>query len=50
MEIRVEQKLEWNRKSKTREMEQKGKNLRNGKGSGAWEKMEWKHRKRKYGI
>ena len=31
----------WNRKAK---------NLGNRKGSGAWEKMEQKHGKRKYGI
>ena len=49
-ENRAEQKLEWNGKSEAREMEWKGKNLGNGKGSGVWEKMEWKHRKRKYGI
>ena len=43
MEIRVEWKLEWNGKSEAREMEWKGKSLGNGKGSRAWEKMEWKH-------
>ena len=50
MENRAEWKLEWNGKSEAREMEWKGKNLGNGKGSRAWEKMEQKHRKRKYGI
>ena len=50
MENRAEQKLEQNGKSEAREMEWKGKNLRNRKGSGVWEKMGWKHRKRKYGI
>ena len=50
MEIRAEQKLEWNGKSEAREMEWKGKDLGNGKGSGACEKMEQKHGKRKYGI
>ena len=42
-ENRAEQKLEQNRKSEARETEQRGKNLRNGKGSRAWEKTEWKH-------
>ena len=49
-ENRVEWKLEWNRKSEARKMEWKGKNLRIRKGSRVWEKMEWKHGKRKYGI
>ena len=40
MENRAERKLEWNGKSEARKMEQKGKNLRNGKGSGGWKKME----------
>ena len=50
MENRAEQKLEQNRKSEARKMERKGKNLRNRKGSGVWEKTEQKHGKRKYGI
>ena len=50
MKNRAEWKLEWNRKSEARETEWKGKNLGNGKGSGACEKMEQKHGKRKYGI
>ena len=50
MKNRAERKLEQNRKSKARETEQKGKTLGNRKGSGAWKKTEWKHRKRKYGI
>ena len=38
MENRAEWKIEQNGKSEARETEQKGKNLRNRKGSRVWEK------------